>query len=612
MLQVLQRIRDGRLEVADVPPPRVSRGFAVVETSVSAISVGTEKAVRDLAQKSLAGKARERPDLVRQVIERVARDGIASTYDIVMGRMESSMPLGYSNAGVIVDVDRALPGLHIGDRVACGGAGYANHAEVLSSKHLIARIPDRVTDEQASFTTIGAIALQGARIAQAQLGECVVVIGLGLIGLLATQMLEAAGCRVVGVELAPERRQLALRYGAIACFAPSEDVAGAVHGLTDGIGADVVLIAASTSGSEPLELAGEVARHKARVALVGATGMEIPRRPFYEKELAIYMSTSYGPGRYDASYEEAGHDYPVGYVRWTEQRNMLEVLRLFEVRKLRVDELVTHRIPVARAAEAYELLQDGDRGAAAARRRPRVPGSKAASATSRNCARSPLRSSADQVRVALVGAGLYARSVLMPALHREPSIRVVAVVSRGGQSAMDLAATSRFGIEHATSDLDLVLADPTIDAVVVATRHDSHAALACRALEAGKHVLVEKPPATNTVGLSALRTAWSAGERALRSATPRFSRWTIAAREALLARADAAQRSLQRRPTSSELVDARLGARWRPVDRGGLPFHCMGVGPRRGAPRNGTRGGRTWDRRDLASRRRERRVSSGR
>ena len=359
MKQVAQSYRTGKLTLSEVAEPaRAPAGGILVETRVSLISAGTERAIVDLARKSLVDKARERPDLVKKVIDKAKREGVLAALEAVRSKLDSPIPLGYSLAGRVADVGKSAQGFARGDRVACAGAGYANHAEVNAvPKNLAVHVPDAVSDEEAAFVTVAAIALQGVRLARPELGNVVVVIGLGLIGQVVVQLLAAHGCDVVGIDIDRGKVALALGRGAIAgAVSGVDDTIEVVRAASRGHGADAVVITASSPTAEPLALAGELARDRARVSIVGLLPLEIPRKTYYEKELEVVVSRSYGPGRYDADYEERGNDYPIGYVRWTERRNLQAVLRAIETKRLDVKSLVTHRFGFENALDAYALI----------------------------------------------------------------------------------------------------------------------------------------------------------------------------------------------------------------------------------------------------------------
>jgi predicted dehydrogenase len=486
--QIVQSPRTGKLELLEVPAPTPAAGQVLVRNHFSVVSPGTERMAMGFARKSLLGKARSRPDLVRQVVRKLRHEGPLPTYRTVMGRLDAPQPLGYSCAGVVEWVGDEVSGLAPGDRVACAGAGYANHAElVVVPENLVARVPDGVPLEQAAFATVGAIALQGLRVAQPVLGEIVAVVGLGLIGQLAVQLLRANGCRVLGIDIDRARVAAALAQGAEWACAPGELPESWKDEATGGYGADFALVTAAAETSEPIQLAAELCRPKGRVAVVGQTAMDLDRRSFYEKELELRMSMSYGPGRYDRRYEELGLDYPISYVRWTENRNLQAFLGLLASRSLRLEQLDAETLPFAAAEQAYEELAAGTRRSLAL-----VFRYDADAKATRTLSLSPAAEgrARDQVGVAFVGAGNYAKNVLLPAVQKSGA-RPVALVTATGPSARRSA--EKFGFASCGTDPEAVFGDKDVDLVFVATRHDSHAPLAIRALRAGKAVWLEKP-----------------------------------------------------------------------------------------------------------------------
>ncbi|HJZ82587.1 MAG TPA: zinc-binding alcohol dehydrogenase, partial [Pyrinomonadaceae bacterium] len=358
MLQVAQNVRNGKLELTEVPTPALLPGGLIVRTAASIISPGTEKMIMDLAKKSLLGKAKERPDLVRQVIAKARSQGLVNTFQNVMAKMDKPLPLGYSASGIVEAVSPEIVDLKIGDRVAIAGAGYACHAEMnFVPRNLTALIPDGVSFEEAAYSTVAAIAMQGVRLARPELNEVVVVSGLGLIGLMTVQLLKASGCRVLGIDFNQDKVETGLRLGLDeGVVLPGDDAGRAVDRFSKGRGADLTMITAATASNQPIELAGEITRRKGRIVVVGAVGLNIPRDVYYRKELEVKVSMSYGPGRYDRSYEEGGLDYPYDYVRWTEGRNIESVLDLMSRGQLNVDALTTHRFPLEKAAEAYQVI----------------------------------------------------------------------------------------------------------------------------------------------------------------------------------------------------------------------------------------------------------------
>lgn len=462
-----------------------------MRTSFSLISAGTERTTIETGQSSLIGKARNRPDLVRQVVDTFKREGLVSTYEKVKARLSQTRELGYSVAGVVIEAGRDAQEFRVGDRVACAGAGYASHAEVIYvPKNLCCKVPEAVSLEGACYTTVGAIALQGVRQADPRLGEAVAVIGLGLVGQLTVQLLKAAGCRVLGIDIDQPACELAKKSGADVVADPGS-AASACVALTDGHGADCVVITAATKTSEPIELSAELARDRARVVVVGLVGMDVPRNLFYAKEIELRLSRSYGPGRYDAEYEEKGTDYPIGYVRWTENRNMEAFLRLIADGKVNTDLLTTHRFPIDRATDAYDLiLNGGQRYCGIVLEYPSsYPGSDVARMT--RTSRSAKAPASDEPGVSFIGAGNFARGVLLPIIKRQTKLQLVSVGAATGLSAKNTA--EQFGFSYSTTDYQEILDDEKSQLVFIATRHDSHARIAAEALRRGKHVFVEKP-----------------------------------------------------------------------------------------------------------------------
>jgi predicted dehydrogenase len=508
MLQVIQNARGGRLALCDVPEPKVRPGHILVRTRASLLSAGTERMVVAFAQKNLAAKAAERPDLVRKVIAKARRDGIAAAWRAVTARLDQPIPLGYSAAGEVVAVGEGLEGrFAVGGRVALAGAGVANHAEINAvPAHLAAPIPEGVADEHAAFATVGAIALHAVRNADVSLGDTVAVIGVGLIGQLAAQLVRLSGGRAVALDPDAGRCALARQLGAEAAFDPDAlDLDERIAALTDGLGCDSILIAAATDSEAPLRAAARVARDRARVVLVGVTGTEFPHADFMRKELSIVVSRSYGPGRYDADYETRGVKYPEGWVRWTETANMAEILRRLapearaQAAHLDVGSLITHRFPFAEATRAYDLIAGAEPSLGVVLAYPQTPERPRAAFAPPKAA--PATSSAPGgCVVGLIGAGSFARSVVLPELARIPGVTLETVVARRGMSAERGRETH--GFRNAAADERAVLENPAVNAVLIATRHDSHARFAAEALKAGKAVLVEKPLALDFAQLN--------------------------------------------------------------------------------------------------------------
>ena len=532
MKQLLQNLKTGEGVVADVPAPAVQRGRVLVRAAASLVSAGTERAFVELGRKGLLGKAKERPDLVRKVVEKVRGEGLLSTLQSVREKLDESHALGYSAAGVVVEAGEDVREFRPGDRVACAGTGYAAHAELLSvPKNLCVRLPDGVDFESGAFATLGAIALQGVRLAEPTLGESVVVVGLGLIGQLAAQLLKANGCRVFGVDLDPARVELAKSLGADDGCAAGAGVKEAVLGWSRGRGADAVILTAATQSDEPVELAGEISRLRGRVVAVGLVGMNVPRQSYFRRELTLRVSMSYGPGRYDPEYEERGHDYPLPYVRWTEGRNLEAFLDQVAAGSVRTAPLVTHRFPVEEGERAYRLIS-GDAGEPYLGILIKYDHEREPERHVRNQSsnlKSQISNSAPAVRVGMVGAGDYARRMLLPHLKAE-GVEFAAVATASGVSARDVG--SRYGFARFVSGAEEVLETGGVNLVVVATRHDTHAELARRALERGLDVFVEKPLALNDEELDAVLEAAAVSEGRLTVGfNRRFSPHARAARE---------------------------------------------------------------------------------
>ncbi|WFB10973.1 bi-domain-containing oxidoreductase [Streptomyces sp. LX-29] len=501
MKQVVQNYKSGELAVLDVPVPGCKPGGVLVRTAYSLISTGTELMKVSEAGMSMLGKARSRPDQVAKVMQSVATNGLPATYRKVMGKLDSYTPLGYSLCGVVEQVGAGIDDVKVGDLVACAGNEHALHAELnWVPKNLYTPVPDGLAPRHAAFGTVGSIAMQGVRQGEPQLGEVALVIGLGLIGQLVVQLLTASGVRVVGVDPDPARCGLAERLGAAACGDPaSAAVAAAVAELTDGHGVDQVYLAAGGGSNQPVELAAELSRDRGRVVDIGKCRLDLPWNAYYEKELDVRFSRSYGPGRYDPEYELDGRDYPIGYVRWTERRNLACFLDLVARGRVDVEPLVSHIADFDDAVETYQRLKDGDLKAVAVLfRYPEPAGEVAAPEVAvptvkprSGTVSTPARSGTSPVRLAFVGAGNYATSMLLPHLAGRDGVELSTVVTTTALSAAN--AQRKFGFAEATTDLDAVLGDTSIDAVFVVTRHSSHAELTRKALLADKTVFVEKP-----------------------------------------------------------------------------------------------------------------------
>lgn len=499
MKQLLQNIKTGKATIEDVPMPTPREGQALVKVATSLVSAGTERMVVEFAEKSLVGKARSRPDLVKQVLDKARREGVVNTMQAAFNRLDQPMALGYSSAGTIVQLGKKMSGFKVGQRVACAGGGYAVHAEYnVVPRNLLTPLPKNVDFESAAFTTLGAIALHGFRLAEPQLGENVAVIGLGLLGLLTIQIASAAGCNVLGIDLDPKRIALASSLGLDAVSRQRADSTSQL--FTANRGFDVVLICADTPSNDPVELAGIIARDRARVVATGAVGLTLPRKIYYEKELSFINSRSYGPGRYDSNYEENGQDYPLGYIRWTEGRNFEAVVDLMQSGKLKVKSLITHRFPIEKAPQAYDVIT-GKKKESFLGVLLTYPERK--TKEERKLAfPSIVNRKSSIVNLGVLGAGLFANSVLLPSIKKVDGIQLIGIASSGGLHAQH--AGKKFGFKYATSSEDEIINDPSINTVAILTRHDSHAELVVKALKAGKHVFVEKPLAINSEQLSVI------------------------------------------------------------------------------------------------------------
>jgi predicted dehydrogenase/threonine dehydrogenase-like Zn-dependent dehydrogenase len=499
MKQIVQNYRTGKLKLEDVPIPRLRDNGVLVRNHFSLISSGTEKSMIELAKKSIIGKARERPDLVKQVIDKVKRENFLSTIQAVFRKLDTPVPLGYSCAGEVIEVGRDIDEFRICDFVACAGAGYASHAEVVSvPKNLCVKIPQTVRLEQAAFTTLGAIALQGVRIADPTLGENFAVIGLGLLGLLTVQILRASGCRVLGIDVNEDRVKLSRQLGAHqVAIRGQADIHSVATAFSKGRGVDAVIITAATRSSDPVALAGEISRDRGRVVAVGAVKLDLPRKVYYEKELDLRLSRSYGPGRYDPVYEEKGFDYPIGYVRWTERRNMEEFLELIEANQINIEKIITHRFHIDDALKAYDLIAE--------EKKAQSLGVLLTYDTSRTFEKKILLSVkppqailGKRVTLGMVGAGNFALGTLLPILKGMKEVDLKGLATTGLTAKF---AGDKYGFQYCTSDTTELFKDQAIHAVIIATRHDLHASLSVAALREGKKVFVEKPLAVSLEGL---------------------------------------------------------------------------------------------------------------
>ncbi len=507
MKQILQNLRNGKTEVVEVPQPQLKPGFALVKNAASLVSAGTERMLVSFAEKSLLEKARSRPDLVRQVMQKAQREGLLTTMEAAFNRLDQPMVLGYSSAGTIVGLGEGLTDLRVNQRVACAGGNYAVHAEyVLVPKNLLTPLPDEVDFESAAFVTLGAIAMHGFRLSKAALGENVAVIGLGLVGLLAAGIASAAGCQVLGIDINEQRLPLALQMGAQQAVLRGE-AEEAARVLSRGRGMDAVLICADSTTADPVELAGAIARDRAIVVASGAVKLSLPRKVYYEKELFFVNSRSYGPGRYDSAYEEKGMDYPIGYVRWSEGRNLEAVVALLAQGKLRVKPLISHRYDISQAEEAYALIS-GKKNEPYLGILITYPASPIerkeplALSVEQKAMPTVAHSTVERVRLGVLGAGNFANAVMLPAIAKVGSIERVSICSANGVNAQ--AAAKRFNFSTVAAEEKELISSVAINTVAILTRHHLHASQTLAALQHGKHVFCEKPLALTYAELESL------------------------------------------------------------------------------------------------------------
>ena len=492
MKQILQSLKTGKIEISTPPAPSTKSGQLLISTRKTLISAGTERMLIEFGKAGWVEKARMQPDKVRMLLTKIRTDGLQPTLDAVFNKLDQPLPLGYCNVGIAMAVGNGVAGFDVGDRVISNG----KHAEVVSvPMNLCAKVPDNVSDEEAAFTVLASIALQSIRLVKPTLGETVVVTGLGLVGLLTVQLLRANGCRVLGLDYDSEKLELAKQFGAeVVNLAANQNPLEAAEIYSRGRGVDAVIIAAATKSSDPIHQAALMCRKRGRIVLVGVTGLELSRDDFFKKELSFQVSSSYGPGRYDTNYEEKGLDYPVGYVRWTEQRNFEAVLDMMADRRLDVKPLISHRFDIDEADKAYELITSGEQslGVVLKYRGNEITSLKRTTTIVSVAENASKRAATMEIQpnVSFLGAGNYSTALLMPAF-KASSIRLSKVASSMGVSA--LHAARKFGFDYATTDSDSLFSDHKTDAVVITTQHDSHASFVIKGLESGKHIFVEKP-----------------------------------------------------------------------------------------------------------------------
>jgi len=481
MKQILQNLKTGEISLPEVPVPKVGSGSVLIQTKKSLISLGTEKMLLEFGKSSWLGKAIQQPEKVKQVLNKVKTDGVMPTIEAVFNKLDTPLPLGYSNVGIVQDIASNIRGFKVGDRVVSNGA----HAELVCvPRNLVAKIPDNVDDETASFTVVSAVGLQGIRLLDPTIGETMVVIGLGLVGLLSVQILKANGVKVIGIDLDPDKVKLAESFGAIGLNANDVDVVKSVLLQTNEDGADGVLICASTKSQSPIHQAPQMCRKRGRVVLVGVVGLELNRSDFYDKEITFQVSCSYGPGRYDQHYEQKGLDYPIGFVRWTEQRNFSAILQLMSEGKLNPKSLITSRNKFENAAEVYSGLEDKNQLGIL------LEYPETVDLSLKTVRLKEIKGNGQKVKVGFVGAGSFAGASLISGFEKSGT-HLKAIASQGGISGHHQG--QKWGFESTTSDYKTLLSDQDINTIVVATRHNSHGNITLDALRAQKNVFVEKP-----------------------------------------------------------------------------------------------------------------------
>tara|TARA_B100000900_G_scaffold39299_1_gene29513 strand:- start:7043 stop:9163 length:2121 start_codon:yes stop_codon:yes gene_type:complete len=508
MKQILQSLKTGLTEVTDVPIPKVTSGSLLIKTSKTLISTGTEKMLLEFGKAGWINKARHQPDKVKIILKKISNDGIKPTLETVFKKLDQPLPLGYCNVGVVHEIDRTVKNFKIGDRVISNG----KHAEVVNVPvNLCAKIPDTVSDQDASFTVLGAVALQGIRLIKPTLGERIVVIGLGLVGLMTVQLLKANGCRVLGLDFEQEKLNLAKKFGAETVNLNKEDPLKIADIFSRGRGVDAVIVTAATSSDEPIHQAAQMCRKRARIVLVGVTGLNISREDFYKKELTFQVSASYGPGRYDPNYEEKGHDYPIGFVRWTEQRNFEAVLDMMETGNLDVKSLVSHNFDISDANKAYDIISSSNSSLGILLNYPGLEINEFSKKVFLSNINKKKKYKDDtkinkNVHISFIGSGNYATSVLIPAFKNAGTI-FHSIASNAGVSGV--YAGRKYGFEETTTDVEDIFNDDSTNALVIATRHNTHADFTIKALNAKKNIFVEKPLCLTLEELDKIENAYS-------------------------------------------------------------------------------------------------------
>ncbi len=513
MKQILQSLKTGSTNVIEVPVPNISSNSLLIKTSKTLISPGTERMLVEFGKAGWIKKARQQPDKLKMVLNKVSTDGLKPTLEAVLNKLDQPLPLGYCNVGLVHEVGSNIKNFKKGERVVSNG----KHAEVVNVPiNLVARVPDIVPDEAASFTVLGAVALQGIRLVKPTLGEAVVVMGLGLVGLMTVQLLKANGCRVLGLDFDENKLLLAKKFGAEVLNLNKEDPIATADIFSRGRGVDAVIVTASTSSDEPIHQAAQMCRKRARIVLVGITGLKLSRDDFYKKEITFQVSSSYGPGRYDPNYEDKGQDYPVGFVRWTEQRNFEAVLDMMATGALNVKPLISHRFSIAEAEKAYETVSSNESSLGILLTYPGIEISEQSRKVSL-LNKDNIKNSNDgninkKVKLSFLGAGNYATSVLIPAF-KDSGADLIGVSSNTGVSGVH--AGRKYGFQETTTDSSHLLNDDTIDAVVISTRHNSHSDLIIKSLKAKKHVFVEKPLCLTLDELTKIKATYSSSKNIL-------------------------------------------------------------------------------------------------
>ncbi|ACL03037.1 Alcohol dehydrogenase zinc-binding domain protein [Desulfatibacillum aliphaticivorans] len=507
MKQILQSLKTGDIDIANIPCPSLKRKHLLVRSSRTLVSAGTERMLLEFGKAGWINKARQQPDKVKMVLDKIKTDGLAPTVEAVFNKLDQPLPLGYCNFGTVMELGPEVTGFKIGDRVVSNG----QHAEVVRVPvNLCARVPDNVSEDEAAFTVVGSIGLQGIRLTQPSLGETVVVTGLGLIGLVTVQLLVAHGCRVIGIDFDPDKLEMAKSFGAqVVNLADQEDPISVANMISSGKGADAVIITASSTSNEPVHQAALMCRKRGRIVLVGVTGLELSRADFFEKELSFQVSCSYGPGRYDPNYEDKGVDYPIGYVRWTEQRNFEAVLDMMATGRLDVKPLISHRFKLDDAPKAYDVVGGSEPSLGILLEYPTISEQPTEQLSKRTVVVETRRSASKQADVAVIGSGNYANGVLIPAF-KKANARIRTVVSSGGMSG--LHAARKHDIRITTTDTEDVFTDNSINTIVIATHHKSHADFVCQALNSGKNVFVEKPLCMNIQELNEISKVYQNGQ----------------------------------------------------------------------------------------------------